>query len=64
MITTVRSQQKIDAIKAAHPDVPMSKLGFYIVEDIAKENAFDECVKSCGEGLEAVLHTASPVCLS
>jgi len=30
------------------------------VEDIAKENAFDECVKSVGNGLEAVLHTASP----
>ncbi|QSZ34129.1 hypothetical protein DSL72_005717 [Monilinia vaccinii-corymbosi] len=60
VITTVRSQQKIDAIKAAHPDVPSSKLDFYIVEDIAKENAFDECVKSVGAGLEAVLHTASP----
>ncbi|KAJ8071085.1 hypothetical protein OCU04_001430 [Sclerotinia nivalis] len=60
VITTVRSQQKIDAIKAAHPDVPSSKLDFSIVEDIAQENAFDECVKSCGEGLEAVVHTASP----
>lgn len=33
------------------------------MEDIAKENAFDDCLKKFGEGLEAVLHTASPVCL-
>ncbi|KAB8303675.1 hypothetical protein EYC80_005065 [Monilinia laxa] len=60
VVTTVRSQQKIDAIKAAHPNVPSSNLDFYIVEDIAKENAFDECVKNVGAGLDAVLHTASP----
>ncbi|PQE29803.1 hypothetical protein CJF32_00000453 [Rutstroemia sp. NJR-2017a WRK4] len=59
VITTVRSQQKADAIKAAHPNVPSSKLDFRIVEDIAQEGAFDECVKTSGE-LEAVIHTASP----
>ncbi|TAQ91533.1 hypothetical protein B7494_g154 [Chlorociboria aeruginascens] len=34
------------------------KLDFKIVEDIAQEGAFDEAVKI--EGLEAVIHTASP----
>jgi nucleoside-diphosphate-sugar epimerase len=34
-------------------------LDFRIVEDIAKEGAFDEAVKI--DGLEAVIHTASPV---
>ncbi|KAG4035584.1 hypothetical protein MFRU_001g03530 [Monilinia fructicola] len=60
VVTTVRSQQKIDAIKAAHPNAHPSQLEFYIVEDIAKDNAFDECIKAVGPGLDAVLHTASP----
>jgi len=56
--TTVRSQEKANKIKEAHPDTPASKLDFRIVEDIAKEGAFDEAVKI--DGLEAVIHTASP----
>jgi len=59
VVTTVRSQEKVEKIKAAHPNVPASKLDFRIVEDIAKEGAFDEAVKI--DGLEAVIHTASPV---
>ncbi|KAJ5032932.1 uncharacterized protein L3040_009521 [Drepanopeziza brunnea f. sp. 'multigermtubi'] len=58
VITTVRSQAKADKIKAAHPNTPDSKLSFKIVEDIAQEGAFDEAVKI--DGLEAVIHTASP----
>jgi hypothetical protein len=58
-VTTVRSQEKADKIAEAHPDVPKSKLGFAIVEDIAQEGAFDEAVKS-DPPFEAVIHTASP----
>lgn len=58
VVTTVRSQEKAQKIKDAHPNVPSSKLDFRIVEDIAKEGAFNEAVKI--QGLEAVIHTASP----
>jgi len=58
VVTTVRSQEKADKIKSAHPNVSQDKLDFRIVEDIAKEGAFDEAVKI--DGLEAVIHTASP----
>ena len=58
VVTTVRSEEKANKIREAYPDMPESKLDFVIVEDIAKEGAFDEAVKV--EGLEAVLHTASP----
>jgi nucleoside-diphosphate-sugar epimerase len=57
VVTTVRSQEKANKIKEAHPNTPASKLDFRIVEDIAKEGAFDEAVKI--DGLEAVIHTAS-----
>jgi len=56
VVTTVRSQEKANQIREAHPQ---AKLDFKIVEDIAKDGAFDEAVKI--EGLEAVIHTASPV---
>lgn len=55
--TTVRSQEKADTIKSFHPN---AKLDFKIVPDIAADGAFDEAVKI--DGLEAVIHTASPVC--
>lgn len=58
VITSVRSQEKADAIKAAHPSVPESKLSFKIVKDIAVEGAFDEALKI--DGLDSVIHTASP----
>lgn len=57
-MTTVRSEEKAQKIKDAHPDTPSSKLDFRIVPDIAVEGAFDEAVKT--PGLEAVIHTASP----
>lgn len=59
VVTTVRSQEKADKIKEAHPQVGKDKLDFAIVEDIAHEGAFDEAVKS-DPPFEAVIHTASP----
>jgi hypothetical protein len=57
VVTTVRSQEKANTIKEAHPNVPKEKLDFAIVEDIAKVGAFDEAVKS-DPPFEAVIHTA------
>lgn len=59
VVTTVRTQSKADAIKKAHPGATKEKLDFVIVEDIAKEGAFDHAVKS-DPPFEAVIHTASP----
>lgn len=59
VVTTVRSEQKFDKLKASFPNVGKDKLDFAIVEDISKENAFAEAVKS-DPPFEAVLHTASP----
>ena len=39
--------------------MPQDKLDFAIVEDIAKEGAFDDAVVS-NPPFEAVIHTASP----
>ncbi|RFU33597.1 hypothetical protein B7463_g2762, partial [Scytalidium lignicola] len=58
VVTTVRSEEKAQKIREAHSSTPKEKLDFRIVEDIAKDGAFDEAVKI--EGLEAVIHTASP----
>ena len=59
MVTTVRSEEKAKAIANAHPNVPKNKLDFAIVEDIAKEGAFDQAVIS-DPPFEKVIHTASP----
>ena len=59
VVTTVRSVEKADRIKAAHPKLPNGKLDFAIVEDIAQEGAFDKAVVS-DPPFEAVIHTASP----
>ncbi|KAK7548205.1 hypothetical protein IWX49DRAFT_205648 [Phyllosticta citricarpa] len=59
VVTTVRTQQKADKIKEAHPTYGNDKLDFAIVEDIAKEDAFEDAVKS-DPPFEAVIHTASP----
>lgn len=59
MVTTVRSSEKAQKIRDAHSNIPKNKLDFAIVEDIAKEGAFDEAVKS-DPPFEAVIHTASP----
>lgn len=59
VVFTVRSHDKGRKILGNHPNVSENKLSYVIVEDIAKENAFDEAVKS-SPPFEAVLHTASP----
>ena len=59
VVTTVRSQQKADKIKEAHPKYGKDKLDFALVEDIAQEGAFDKAVVS-DPPFEAVIHTASP----
>lgn len=59
-MTTVRSQQKADKIKKAHPYLGKDKLDFAIVEDIVDEKALDEVVTS-DPPFEAVIHTASPL---
>ncbi|KAF2745069.1 NAD(P)-binding protein [Sporormia fimetaria CBS 119925] len=60
VVTTVRTQEKADKIKAAYQDyVEKGQLGFAIVPDIAQPDAFDKAVVS-DPPFEAVLHTASP----
>ncbi|KAI9661063.1 MAG: methylglyoxal reductase (NADPH-dependent) gre2 [Bathelium mastoideum] len=59
VVTTVRSQEKADRIKEAHPNVSKDKLDFALVEDIGKEGAFEKAVVS-EPPFEAVIHTASP----
>jgi nucleoside-diphosphate-sugar epimerase len=58
VVTTVRSQEKADKIKAAHSQYGKDKLDFALVEDIAQEGAFDKAVVS-EPPFEAVIHTAS-----
>lgn len=59
VVVTVRSEEKGQRILDSHPRTPKEKLSFVIVEDIAKEGAFDETVKS-DPPFEYVVHTASP----
>jgi len=59
VVFTVRSHEKGKKILSNHPSVSQDKLSYVIVEDIAKEGAFEEAVKS-DPPFEAVLHTASP----
>ena len=59
VVTSVRSKEKAQAIKDAHPAIGKEKLDFVIVEDIAVEGAFDRAVKT-DPPFEAVIHTSSP----
>ena len=58
-MTTVRSDAKGQRILDAHPNTPKESLSYVIVEDVAKDGAFDEAVKS-DPPFDYVLHTASP----
>ncbi|KAJ5968828.1 hypothetical protein N7501_005076 [Penicillium viridicatum] len=58
-VVTVRSEEKGKRIIEAHPNVSKEKLSYVIVEDVAKDGAFDEAVKS-NPPFDFVLHTASP----
>ncbi|KAF3359480.1 Negative cofactor 2 complex subunit beta [Verticillium dahliae VDG1] len=57
-VVTVRSEDKAQKIRDDYKDLAAGRLTVAIVPDIAREDAFDEVVKT--PGLEAVLHTASP----
>lgn len=59
VVATVRSQAKADKIREVYANVPEKTLSFALVEDIAKEGAFDKAVVS-DPPFEAVVHTASP----
>lgn len=59
VVTTVRSAEKGQKILDNHPKVPKDKLDFVIVEDIAKQGAFDKAVQS-KPPFETIIHTASP----
>jgi nucleoside-diphosphate-sugar epimerase len=56
VVTTVRTEEKAQIIRDAHPG---AKLTVAIVPDIAQPNAFDEVIQQTPE-LEYVQHTASP----
>jgi nucleoside-diphosphate-sugar epimerase len=59
VVTTVRSEDKADKIRNAYKSKGWAdRVEVAIVPDIAKEDAFDEVVKT--PGLEVVMHTASP----
>jgi nucleoside-diphosphate-sugar epimerase len=55
----VRSQDKGNKILEAHPNVSKETLSYVIVEDIAKDGAYDEAIKS-EPPFDVVVHTASP----
>lgn len=59
VVTTVRSHEKGQKIKAAYPDMRSDQLDYVIVEDIAREGAFAKAVIS-DPPFQAVIHTASP----
>ena len=59
VVATVRSQDKADFLNKAHNNPGKDKLDFAIVEDISKEGAFADAVKS-DPPFDAVIHTASP----
>ncbi|KEF58320.1 dihydroflavonol-4-reductase [Exophiala aquamarina CBS 119918] len=59
IVFTVRSDEKGQKILSNYAGTPFNRLSYVIVKDIAKENAFDEAVKS-EPPFDAVLHTASP----
>ncbi|KAH8732464.1 hypothetical protein GQ44DRAFT_745666 [Phaeosphaeriaceae sp. PMI808] len=60
VVTTVRTQEKADKIKAAFQSfADKGQLGFAIVPDIAQPDAFEKAAVS-DPPFEAVLHTASP----
>lgn len=55
-MVTVRSEEKGRRILDNHPNVPKEKLSYVIVEDVAKEGAFDE-VSLSHSGAFLVIHS-------
>ena len=60
VVTTVRSQDKVDRIKAMYPNLGREQLDFEIVPDISREGSFHAAVQSYPP-YDAVIHTASPL---
>lgn len=59
VIVSVRSAAKGDDIISALPQELRGHVSYEVVEDIAKENAFDEAIKK-NSSIDYVIHTASP----
>lgn len=59
VVTSVRSEEKAQAIRKAFPDAKKEDLDFVIVKDVAIEGAFDDAIKS-NPPFETVIHTSSP----
>jgi len=59
VVTTVRSHEKGRRILGVHSQTHKGRISYVIVEDIAKDGAFDEAIKS-DPPFDYVLHTASP----
>lgn len=59
VVTSVRSREKAAEIQRAHAGITKEKLDFVIVQDLAREGAFDEAVKS-DPPFDVVIHTSSP----
>lgn len=59
VVTTVRSQEKVQLIRSAFQEVDQERLAIAIVPDIASNDAFQDLGV---HGLEAAIHVASPVC--
>lgn len=55
----MRSWEKAAEIQRAHPGVTKEKLDFVVVPELAKEDAFDEAIKS-DRPFDVVIHTSSP----
>ncbi|KAF1958442.1 NAD(P)-binding protein [Byssothecium circinans] len=56
----VRSQSKVEDVKAVFPSASSAQLDFAIVPDITAPGAFDEALKS-DPPFDTIIHTASPV---
>ncbi|GJC96537.1 ketoreductase [Colletotrichum higginsianum] len=57
VLTTVRSEEKGEAVKNAYRDVSQNNLDTVVIPDVAAEGAFEGLGS---HGLEAVVHLASP----
>lgn len=59
MVTSVRTEEKGQALKKSFSNAKKGQLDFVIVKDVAVEGAFDNVVKS-DPPFETVIHTSSP----
>lgn len=59
MVTSVRSEDKGQALKKSFPNAKKGQLDYVIVKDVAVEGAFENVIKS-DPPFEIVIHTSSP----